>query len=876
MADDKYDGFLSYSHAVDGKLAPALQTGVERFAKRWNRTRAMRIFRDQTSLSADPSLWQVIERALARSIWFVLLASPEAAASVWVNREVDWWLRNRDPGRMLIVVTGGDLRWNEALNGFDPVASTALPPALRRAFRAEPLWVDARWAQSAEQLSKVNPDLQDAVASIAATIRGVPKDELVGTAIREHRHTMRLARSAQTALAVLLIASIVAAIVAVTARNDAVDQARIATARALAAEGEGLAARDPVLAARLAVAGYRLDSSPQTISALMREMDRHRHDAGYLERAPDSSGSEGRVFERSRAGEVAISPDGELVAVGPHEGSDIRLWHTADNRLAAVLPSGVSGSGNVPVRVAFTADGTRLGVMWGSSAEVWDVASRERTYSRRMPDSFIPELVSPDGGEIGLINLEVDGRLEGAYVTATTSLNADIVPLAKGAGAKKALRDRLGLPVPAATLSDDTSVVETYDRETGRRLEVKQLFGSMSHWTAVAAGGNTVVAADDQGQLVALDSSLDEVWQLGQMPSTVLYLDVSHDGSLAVATDNTGNVLLLRPTVDRRFDILPGTGGRVDGEDQPEEQWLVPSPNGRHLLIHRPGRVELWRLDERRLIAEYPTDRPVAVPAALSALETSAIAFNTDGTRFAIAANGRVTTRTTESLREVATAGGTDARATVLGDAGRLPAPGKNTLRSRFGSAVVLAERGTIQVWSAGQKLGEAGYNEHLSSLAVSRDGAHLVVGGSKPQADVVELATGKRTPLVGGYGVSPDPQGTEHAFVGASGLIVQQVTPNRDADELRNRLLVWHQETGSLIGEWQDPYRQTFPGQQDFHVVVAGDHTALTVLVNGAIAAWRVSPEAWADSLCEVFGDFDPQQQDRYQPEDYRGNVCR
>ena len=101
-------------------------------------------------------------------------------------------------------------------------------------------------------------------------------------------------------------------------------------------------------------------------------------------------------------------------------------------------------------------------------------------------------------------------------------------------------------------------------------------------------------------------------------------------------------------------------------------------------------------------------------------------------------------------------------------------------------------------------------------------------------------------------------------------------VTPNRDANELRNRLLLWHWETGSLIGEWPDPLQLAYPGQQDHHVVAAGDHTALTVLVDGGIAAWRVSPEAWADSLCDTFGDLDQAQQATYQPQGSRGNVCR
>ena len=86
-----YDGFISYSHAVDGRLAPALQRGLHRFAKPWYRLRALRVFRDETSLSATPELWPSIVEALDGSRWLILLASPEAAESPWVNDEVAHW-----------------------------------------------------------------------------------------------------------------------------------------------------------------------------------------------------------------------------------------------------------------------------------------------------------------------------------------------------------------------------------------------------------------------------------------------------------------------------------------------------------------------------------------------------------------------------------------------------------------------------------------------------------------------------------------------------------------------------------------------------------------------------------------------------------------
>jgi len=90
-----YNAFISYSHAADGKLAPALQSGLQRFAKPWYRMRALRVFRDQASLSANPNLWSSIQDALDGSEFFVFLASPEAAASVWCGREAERWLATK-------------------------------------------------------------------------------------------------------------------------------------------------------------------------------------------------------------------------------------------------------------------------------------------------------------------------------------------------------------------------------------------------------------------------------------------------------------------------------------------------------------------------------------------------------------------------------------------------------------------------------------------------------------------------------------------------------------------------------------------------------------------------------------------------------------
>ena len=85
----QFKAFISYSHAADGKLAPALQLGLQRFGKAWYQTRKIRAFCDETTLSVNPALWFLIQRALEESEYFLLLASPGAALSAWTRREVE-------------------------------------------------------------------------------------------------------------------------------------------------------------------------------------------------------------------------------------------------------------------------------------------------------------------------------------------------------------------------------------------------------------------------------------------------------------------------------------------------------------------------------------------------------------------------------------------------------------------------------------------------------------------------------------------------------------------------------------------------------------------------------------------------------------------
>jgi predicted transcriptional regulator len=97
-ATARYGAFISYSHSASADVARGLQKWLQTYAKPWWRWRAVNVFRDETDLTAAPALWSRIAEALDQSSHFILLASPEAAQSKWIKREIRYWLGDQNAG----------------------------------------------------------------------------------------------------------------------------------------------------------------------------------------------------------------------------------------------------------------------------------------------------------------------------------------------------------------------------------------------------------------------------------------------------------------------------------------------------------------------------------------------------------------------------------------------------------------------------------------------------------------------------------------------------------------------------------------------------------------------------------------------------------
>lgn len=426
-----YKAFISYSHAVDGRLAPGLQSGLQQFAKRWSQIRALRVFRDQTSLSADPALWPSIERALRASEFFILLASPTAAASPWVNREVSWWLTERSHATLLVVLTAGEIGWDSAQGRLDPDRTTALPPTLRDAIRQEPRYVDLRWAAGEDDLSMRNPRFREGVADLAATLHGRPKDELFGEDVRQHRRTTRLARAAVTVIALLAVGATVAAVVAVTEQRRATTQARVATSRQLAVTASTSVDTEFDLALLLAVQALRIEDIPVARASLFSALERNPQHVRFLRAS------------RASVAAVEISADGDVVVAGD-VGGTVAVWSVPEG--APLRRLQVPGSAAVE-DVAVSASGMQVAAGSGDGdVMIWDLATGEgrRVYHHAAAVSAVA--FSPDGDWVA------SGDRQGTAVVTEVATGAVVVRVRHHSGFDPGV-DRLSFSPDGGQLS---------------------------------------------------------------------------------------------------------------------------------------------------------------------------------------------------------------------------------------------------------------------------------------------------------------------------------------------------------------------------------------------------------------------------------------
>lgn len=226
----RYMAFLSYSHR-DAAIAEWLHEELEEFhvpSRLVGRLtehgpvpkQLAPIFRDRQELAASPDLNEEIEEAIAGSRFLIVLCSPAAAKSKWIDQEIACFKRLHKEDRVLAVIVDGE---PFASDDPDREFEECFPPALR-------IHYDRRGRPTGQRAEPVAADLREhcdgrhmGLLKIAAGMIGVGLDDL---AQREaQRRNRRLYAITAASVAGMLFTSGLA-YTAIDARDEARDQRR--------------------------------------------------------------------------------------------------------------------------------------------------------------------------------------------------------------------------------------------------------------------------------------------------------------------------------------------------------------------------------------------------------------------------------------------------------------------------------------------------------------------------------------------------------------------------------------------------------------------------------------------------------------------------
>ena len=542
-----YDAFISYSHEADHRLAVALELGLQSLVRPWHKRRGLEIFRDGGNLNLSAHLWGSIEQALTGSRFLIYLASPPAARSPWIAREIEYWTTQRDVDHLIIVLTDGALAWDGERAVFDGQQSTALPSALLGAFGGEPFYLDVRWARDETDLSPANERFKQQLVQIAATLKGVPVEDIAGEEAEQYRRMIRLRNAVITGLSVLAIAALGFAGFAYVQRQAAVRSEEVAR-----------------------VQQERAERAADAASTSARQAEERRVLAEVAEQK--AMASEGRATEKAE--EAARQS-----VIAQNEAHAARVALATSNTQEAARLIGINQRGDALAHFA-----RALRADPDSSAAMGWISHFLLRESWWWP-APLPH------ADVLAVALSQDGRLA---VTSSRDGSARVWDASTGRQVGAPLQHK-GI-VHAAVFSDDARRIVTasadgtarvWDAETGRPIT-----GSLPHESRV--GG--AAFSDDGRRVVTIAGKGARIWDvetsqplggLLEHSQNVWTFALTPDGRYVGTNTTDGDLRIWEVARGRRVELRQFDSG---------VRWAF-SPDGRHVIVASEAAVRTWDLE---------------------------------------------------------------------------------------------------------------------------------------------------------------------------------------------------------------------------------------------------------------------------------------
>jgi WD40 repeat protein len=405
---------------------------------------------------------------------------------------------------------------------------------------------------------------------------------------RRVRRTNRRLRGLLVGVAVFLAAAVAGGIIAVIQRGEARDAATSQLVQRLGAQA--LVEENLALSLLLASQTVAIDDSPQTRGYLL----------AALRRSPAAIGILHSQSEVLRA--IAISPDGQTVAVGAGDGGVLYFDATTHDQIGKSL--WVAGGAE---SLAYSPDGRTLAVGGDQVVRLIDVHTRRQLAETAVGGVATHVAFTDDGSRlVDLVAPGDQGDLGQADALITIRDAATLKPVDRTIEPEAFVGAYVGFYYAApqfALTSDNRSLITAsedgelawWDLRSGKKTRTEEIETGQLHAVAVSRDGLTAAVGIEHGlQLVDLRSGRTRT-AMGSFTGSPSWVLFSPDGKTVVSTNPDDTVSRWAVESARLRETLRGHSSSV--------QQPVFSPDGKTLYtVSHDGTAIAWELGrDRRL-----------------------------------------------------------------------------------------------------------------------------------------------------------------------------------------------------------------------------------------------------------------------------------